>query len=148
LHRQKLSVAVRISVKALERFKKEVRARTSRVRRITGGELLADLDTFVRGWAGYYARFEGCRGQLEKLDRWIRLRIRQWLWVSWKTTENRMRNLVRGGASRSISRIAVGTISPWRAASGQAIGICVTNERIKRGGLLPLLSHWQRFAAS
>ena len=139
---------MRISPRALERFKDRVRACTSRVRRVPSALLLGELDTYLRGWAGYYARFAGCRSQLEKLDRWIRLRIRQWLWVSWKTPQNRLRQLLRGGAFEHKARLAVGTISAWKAAHGQAMSICVTNERIERAGLRPLLGHWQRFATS
>ena len=139
---------MRISPRALERLKDQIRARTSRVRRVPSAALLGELDAYLRGWAGYYARFDGCRPQLEKLDRWIRLRIRQWLWVSWKTSQNRMRQLVRAGISEHLARLAVGTISAWKAAQGKAMSICVTNERIERAGLRPLLGHWQRFATS
>ena len=139
---------MRISPQAIKRFKKEVRARTSRVRRVASKDLLADLDKLLQGWAGYYARFAGCRSQLEKLDRWIRLRIRQWLWVSWKTPRNRLRQLMRGGISEPMGRLAVGTISAWKAAHCKAMSICITNERIERAGLRPLLGYWQRFAAS
>lgn len=137
-----------ISAGAIDRFRREIRSRTSRVRRIRASELLSELAVFMRGWAGYFARFPGCRKQLEELDRWVRLRIRQWLWVSWKTTANRLRQLQRSGVSAYLSRIAVGTISPWRAAHGSAMGICVTNARIERAGLPPMMRTWERFAAS
>jgi RNA-directed DNA polymerase len=138
---------VRLSPRAVERFKEQIRSRTSRVRRISSRQLLAELDVYMRGWAGYYARFDGCGKQLGELDRWVRLRIRQWLWVSWKTPHRRWLNLRRGGVSAPTSRLAVGTRSAWRAAKGSAMGICVTNRRIEHAGLRPLLAHWQRFAA-
>jgi hypothetical protein len=137
---------VRISDKALRRFKTEVRRRTSRVRRIPGRVLLLELNTYTRGWGGYYARAGGSQKQLEELDRWTRRRVRQWVWVSWKTRANRQRQLIKGGVTFLAALAAVGTRSVWKAAGGQSLGICLSNARLRKAGLIPLLDLWQRFA--
>ena len=138
---------MRISARAIGLFRKEVRSRTPRVRRVPGRELLGGLDTYLRGWAGYYARFDGCRNQLKELDAWIRRRIRQWLWVGWKTPRNRRRQLRQGGVREPVLARSAWIRSAWKAAGSQAMCICVTNARIERAGLPPLMRHWQRFAA-
>jgi RNA-directed DNA polymerase len=141
-------VKIRISEKALARFKDAIRARTPRVRRVPARDFFRELDRYTAGWAGYYARFEDSRAQLADLDSWIRRRIRQWLWVQWKTPGNRRKNLLRGGVWKSKVNPAVWTRSAWKAAGGQALSYCVNNQRIREGGLIPLLEHWQRFASS
>jgi hypothetical protein len=137
---------VRISDKALRRFKSEVRRHTFRVRRIPGRALVLELNTYIRGWGGYYARADGAQKQLEELDRWTRKRVRQWTWVSWKTRANRLRQLTKGGVSLIPALAAVGTRSVWRAAGGRSLGICLSNARLRKAGLIPLLDLWQRFA--
>jgi group II intron reverse transcriptase/maturase len=137
---------ITISDRSLERFKDRVRELTSRVRRIPGKLMLEELNRYVRGWAGYYARYFGTHKQLDALDTWIRLRVRQWLWKQWKTPACRRRNLLRGGVRPPLARKAMYVDSPWRAAHGQALSICVTNARIRSGGLTPLLDHWRRLA--
>ena len=126
---------VRISDKALRRFKTEVRRRTSRVRRIPGRVLLLELNTYTRGWGGYYARAGGSQKQLEELDRWTRRRVRQWVWVSWKTRANRQRQLIKGGVTLLAALAAVGTRSVWKAAGGRSLGICLSNARLRKAGL-------------
>jgi len=140
------AVRIRISDKAVKRFKDEIRSLTSRNRRIPGRVLIAELNRFMRGWAGYYARFASCETQLAPLDTWIRIRIRQWLWKQWKTPANRLRNLLRGGVWKAKAEAAVWTRSYWKAAQGQAVSYCVNNQRIREAGLTPLKEHWQRFA--
>jgi len=108
--------------------------------------LLGDLDAYLRGWAGYYARFAGCRAQISDLDGWVRRRLRQWLWVGWKTSGNRRRHLLLGGVPRHHAEAACRIRSPWKASNNGSMKACVTNARIKRAGLVPLLDHWQRLA--
>jgi hypothetical protein len=139
---------IRISEKALRRYADEVRLRTSRVRRIPGHVFLLNLNIYVRGWALYYARADGSQNQLKKLDGWTRRRVRQWVWVSWKTRSNRYKQLLKGGVEPTSAKALVWTRSVWKASGARALGICLTNERIRRAGLTALLDYWQRFASS
>lgn len=139
---------MRISDKALKRFKDEVRSRTSRVKRVAARVMLAELDTYTRGWAGYYARSLDSGDQMKSLDGWIRRRIRQWLWVSWKTRANRKRQLLKGGIPSSVADAMVWTRSAWKLAGSRNFSRLIRNEHIQRGGLHPLMAHWRRFASS
>ena len=139
---------VRISDKTLKRFRGRVRAITSRVRRVPRGALVHELDRYMAGWAGHYARFAGSETQLKSLDGWVRRRLRQWLWVEWKTAANRRKHLLRGGAKPSDVAQAIHIRSAWRVSTHPALNVCVNNARITRSGLRPLLSFWQRFALS
>jgi RNA-directed DNA polymerase len=146
IYRWKREWAIRISDKALERFRDKVRLITSRRRRILGTTLFEELGRYTDGWAAYFARFAGCESQLNELDAWIRKRLRQWLWVKWKTWPNRRRHLIQGGVWPQKAKAAIWTRSAWKAAGGQAMAYCVNNSRIRRH-LIPLTEHWQRFAS-
>ena len=140
------AVEIRISDKALKRFKFAIRNLTRRRRRIPARVLISELNQYMRGWAGYYARYGSCQSQLDPLDKWIRIRLRQWLWTQWKTRGNRLRHLLRGGVWKVKAVAAIWTRSSWKAAQGQAASFCINNQRIRAAGLVPLLEYWQRFA--
>jgi hypothetical protein len=142
------AVRLRISDKALKSFKEEIRSKTSRVRRIPEEALFAELNRYMQGWAGYYARFWSCETQLTQLDPWIRIRVRQWFWVQWKTPANRFRNLRKGGVWKAKAEKAIWTRSAWKAAQGQAVSNCLNNQRLQEAGLMSLKDYWRRFATS
>src|SRR5881396_1532385 len=63
-----------IADKAVTRFKDRVRELTRRHRGVSLEKMTADLNPFVRGWAGYFG-FSQWR-ELPSLDGWIRRRLR------------------------------------------------------------------------
>jgi RNA-directed DNA polymerase len=138
---------VRISDKSLKRFKDEIRSRSSRVRRIRSKDFIGELDRYMRGWAGYYARSVGSWEQLKQLDGWVRRRIRQWLWVQWKTPRRRYSNLIQAGISEEHARKTSWTKSAWRAAGHGCVERCINNSHISKAGLTSLLDHKRRFAS-
>jgi len=82
-----------IADKAVTRFKDRVRELTRRHRGVSLEQMIADLNPFVRGWAGYFG-FSQWR-ELPSLDGWIRRRLRCVAWVQWKTRGQRYRELRR-----------------------------------------------------
>src|SRR6266481_3966337 len=76
-----------IADKAVTRFKDRVRELTRRHRGVSLEKMIADLNPFVRGWAGYFG-FSQWR-ELPSLDGWIRRRLRCVVWVQWKTRGQR-----------------------------------------------------------
>lgn len=138
---------VKISDKSLKRFKDEIRKRSSRVRRIREEEFMGELDRYMRGWAGYYARSVSSWSQLRELDWWVRRRVRQWLWVQWKTPYKRYSHLIRAGLPEALARKTVSTHSAWRAAGHRCVEYCINNTRIAQAGLTSLEQHKRRLAS-
>jgi RNA-directed DNA polymerase len=127
-----------ISDKAVGRFREKVRQITSRVRRIPARALLAELNGYTSGWANHYGRFAGCHSQLESLDGWIRRRLRQWLWVQWKTTANRLRHLRLAGVPPDLAAQALHIRSSWRVSTHRALSLCIGNRKIAAAGQRPM----------
>jgi RNA-directed DNA polymerase len=138
---------VRISDKSLRRFKDEIRARSSRVRRIPTKAFIGELDRYIRGWAGYYAKSVGSWDQLRVLDRWICRRIRQWLWVGWKTPYRRLSKLIQAGVPEDLARKTMWTKSAWRASGHGCLERIIQTKHIERAGLTLLEQHKRRFAS-
>jgi RNA-directed DNA polymerase len=126
-----------IADKAVIRFKDRVRELTRRHRGVSLEKMIADLNPFVRGWAGYFG-FSQWR-ELPSLDGWIRRRLRCVVWVQWKTRGQRYREL-RGlnVPERSASAAIFSPKGPWRLSSSQALHRAFTKARFRRLGLLSM----------
>jgi RNA-directed DNA polymerase len=78
----------RIAPKAMDRFKERVREITRRVRGISMEQRIKELARYLQGWLGYFG-FCQTPSVLEKLNSWIRRRIRNVFWQQWKTSRKR-----------------------------------------------------------
>ena len=85
-----------IHAKSLRRFCKRVRDLTARSRGRSLEAMTGELNSFLRGWAGYFR--PGLSATLAKmLDHWIRRRLRAFVWSQWKLPRTRIRNLMARG---------------------------------------------------
>ena len=126
-----------IADKAVTRFKDRVRELTRRHRGVSLEKMIADLNPFVRGWAGYFG-FSQWR-ELPSLDGWIRRRLRCVVWVQWKTRGQRYRELRRLNVpERSASAAIFSPKGPWRLSSSEALHRAFTKARFRRLGLLSM----------
>ena len=126
-----------IAAKAVTRFKDRVRALTRRHRGVSLEKMIADLNPFVRGWAGYFGFSQW--HELPSLDGWIRRRLRCVVWVQWKTRGQRYRELRRLKVpERSASAAIFSPKGPWRLSFSEALHRAVTKARFRRLGLLSI----------
>jgi RNA-directed DNA polymerase len=126
-----------IADKAVARFKHRVRELTRRHRGVSLERMIADLNPFVRGWAGYFG-FSQWR-EFASLDGWIRRRLRCVAWVQWKTRGQRYRELRRLRVSeRSASAAIFSPKGPWRLSFSEALHRAFTNVRFRRLGLISM----------
>jgi len=73
-------VRVRIDPEALKRAKGRLRQLTSRKRGVSMEQRIEEINRFTVGWTAYFALAD-TPTVLERLDRWLRRRLRQ---VRWK----------------------------------------------------------------
>lgn len=100
--------------------------------------MVAELASYVRGWGGYYAPLLSSTRTLRELDSWCRRRVRQYLWVQWKTPANRCRQMIRGGVAPKRARLACFAKGHWAASRFPEMSICLSNERLAAAGLVSL----------
>ena len=107
---------------------------------------LSELRSYLRGWAGYF----GLAAQLklfDKLDQWIRRRIRMCYWKRWRHPRTRRRELMRLGVSRRQAiRHAKSRKAYWHMARTIASGVGMTNKWLQEQGLVSLKSLWAQLA--
>jgi RNA-directed DNA polymerase len=144
-HRSFLGFAVKddpafrrcIADKAVTRFKDRVRELTRRHRGVSLEKMIADLNPFVRGWAGYFGFSQW--HELPSLDGWIRRRLRCVAWVQWKTRRQRYRELRRLKVpERSASAAIFSPKGPWRLSFSEALHRAFTKARFRRLGLISM----------
>ncbi|WP_218933101.1 group II intron reverse transcriptase/maturase [Roseimaritima multifibrata] len=137
---------INVSVKSILRFKQRVREITGRSRGISMDRRLGELRRYVRGWMGYF----GIASQLklfDKLDQWIRRRIRMCYWKQWKRPKRRREMLIRLGVPRRQAiRHARSRKGHWRMAKTIASNVGLTNKWLQEEGLLSLKTLWAQLA--
>jgi len=127
----------RIAPKAIARFKEQVREQTRRTRGISLRQMVKELATYLRGWLGY---FGDCQtpSVLQRLEAWLRRRLRSVVWKQWKRGRTRFRELRKRGIGKDLAAQTAGSPhGPWRLANSPALTIALPNAYFARLGLPP-----------
>ena len=64
-----------IAPRSLERVKRRIRQITRRKRGISLEQMIRELNSYLTGWVTYF-RYAACKGHLQRLDEWIRRKLR------------------------------------------------------------------------
>ena len=125
----------RIAPKALARFKERIRKLTRRTRGVSVDQMLGSLTRYLTGWRGYFGFCETPR-VLQRLDQWIRRRLRCFLWKQWKRGRTRFKKLVARGVSRDLAAQTAGSPhSAWRLSCSPALSIALPSRYFRSPGL-------------
>jgi len=137
---------INVANKSIGRFKQRIREITGRSRGISMERRLGELRRYARGWMGYF----GIASQLklfDKLDQWIRRRIRMCYWKQWKRPKRRRVMLIRLGVPRRQAiRHARSRKGYWHMAKTIASGVGMTNTWLAEQGLIGLKTLWAELA--
>ena len=143
---RKSRATINVSKKSIQRFKHRIREITGRSRGISMEHRLSLLRSYVRGWMGYY----GLASQLklfDRLDQWLRRRIRMCYWKQWRRPRKRRRELIRLGVPiRQAIRHARSRKGYWHMSKTIASGVGLTNAWLAEQGMLSLKTLWFELA--
>jgi len=129
----------RIAPKAIARFQERVREQTRRPRGISLSQMVQELATYLRGWLGY---FGDCQtpSVLQRLEMWLRRRLRSVVWKQWKRGCTRFRELRKRGIPQDLAAQTAGSPhGPWRLANSPALHIALPNAYFVTLGLPPMV---------
>ena len=90
-HRRDGEVRIRIAPQALERLHQRVRELTARTWSIAMEERISRLNRYLTGWGSYFGLAE-TPSTFERIDSWLRHRLRQVRWTEWKRPAARQHN--------------------------------------------------------
>ena len=78
---------------------------------------IKEINRYSDGWTAYFC-FADTPGVFEKLDRWLRRRLRQVRWKEWKRVRTKRRRLIALGIpERDAHRWACSRKGYWRISS-------------------------------
>jgi RNA-directed DNA polymerase len=115
----------RLAPKTVLRFKHRVRELTRRTRGISLEQMVKELSGYLQGWHGYFG-FCQTPSVLNKLEEWMRHRLRATAWKLWKRSRVRFRELQRRDVNRELIQQTVGSSSgPWRLSNSPAMSLAL-----------------------
>ncbi|SFO81662.1 RNA-directed DNA polymerase [Pseudomonas sp. NFACC24-1] len=97
------------------------------------------INPVLRGWAGYFKLTQGKRA-MEKLDGWVRHKLRCMVWRQWKQPSTRARNLIRLGIGegRACASASNGR-GPWWNSGAPHMNQALPKKLWDRLGLVSIL---------
>lgn len=135
-YRSKDGIKVCIHRKSVKRIKMKVKAHTSRSRSISIEERITNLSSLIGGWVNYF-KIADMRSHCQKLDEWMRRRLRMCIWKQWKGVRCRYDNLIRLGINNSKAWEFANTRKGyWRTSNSPIVTISITNTYFQNLGLL------------
>ncbi len=144
LCRRKRNIRLKVSAKAINRFKGDLKRLFRKGRGRSIRVTIKELAPKLRGWMNYF-RHIGVKGILQELDGWIRRHLRKILWRQWKRTYTRFKRLIRLGIreERAWKSVTNGRGAWWNAGASH-MNQALPKKLFDRIGLISLVDYNQR----
>ena len=139
---------IRLAPKTVERFKERVRKMTKRRWSIAMKTRIMKLKEYLMGWFGYFKLIE-TPSVWEKLDKWIRRRLRACMLKQWKLPKTKRKKLIGLGIPKEgATKIAGSRKGCWRLADSpqlkKALGLAFWHDQ----GLFSLTENYRKYCES
>jgi len=129
---------IRIASQALERAKTKIRQLTKPTKGRSLKQIIEELASYLIGWRGYFGHCE-TPSVLNRLDQWIRRRLRAVVWRQWKRGRKRYAALRKRDVDHNLAAQTSGSPKgPWRISKSPALNLALPNRYFAALGL-PLL---------
>jgi RNA-directed DNA polymerase len=134
----KRGLKIKVSDKALMKLKATVRMLSRRTRGHTLLQVIAEIRKSLLGWKAYFDIAE-VLSPLRDLDKWIRRRLRSYVWKQWGRKGYRL--LRRLGVKRQLAwNTAKSAHGPWRLSASPALYSALPNKYFQNLGLPELVA--------
>ena len=119
-----------------QRVKKALKLLTKRNRGISLTRMFEEIHRKMRGWLQYYS-IGKLTNFIQRLDKWLRVRIRQYIWKQWKKFKTKVTNLQKLGLSQRDAYVFASTRKGyWRTAHSKTLSYSLTNRKLEQLGLM------------
>lgn len=133
-----------LSKSSEERLKGKLRQITRRNRGVSLEQLLHELKSVIRGWLQYF-RYASMKSKLEKLDGWLRRRLKCFRLKQCKRTIGIVRFLRNLMVEETLCwRTALSGKGWWRLSNSPALSIGMNNKWFSEQGYYSLLENYGR----
>ena len=130
-------------LKSVQKFKEKLHDYSKRSWSVSMDYRISKMNPVIRGWINYF-RICDMKTLMKELDGWLRVRIRMCIWKQWKTPRRREWGLRKLGMNPFWAHLNANSRKGIMAiASSGIMNRTVTNDVLKRKGLLSLADHYQ-----
>ena len=134
---------IRVHRKSLAKAKEKLKLLTKRNRGRNVRRVMQEVKEFIRGWIGYF-RAADMKRTLMSWDKWMRRRIRMYIWKQWKKPKTKVANLRKlGGPADKAYRWGNSRLGCWRIAGSHVLKCSITNERLAAVGYFSILNYYE-----
>ncbi len=139
---------LKVSPQSIKRLKEKLRTLFRRGRGRNLGTVCGALAPIIRGWVAYY-RLAEVKVSFEKLDMWLRRKLRGILWRQWKRPKTRVKKLIMRGIDRARACVSANNgRGPWWNARSSHMHQAIPTSYLRKTGLLSLIEEHRRFASA
>jgi RNA-directed DNA polymerase len=133
---------IRVAKQSLQRAKQRIREITSRSKPYTMQQRIEKLNEFLTGWCNYFALADTAT-TFQRLDAWIRRRLRMCLWKQWKKPETKVKRLLALGIPKAKAYEWGNTRKKyWRIACSPILHITLNSAYWRSEGLKSLRARY------
>jgi RNA-directed DNA polymerase len=130
---------LRIAAESVKRFKENLEERFRQGRGRNLKRFIESLIPVLRGWFNYF-RLSEVKGTFEKLDGWIRRRLRNIIWRQWKRPRTRRKRLEQRGLSKERAwKSSVNGRGPWWNSGASQMNQAFPKKYFDKLGLVSLI---------
>lgn len=139
---------VRIAKESLERIKSKIREITSRKKPYSMEFRIEKLNQYMMGWCGYFALAD-TPSVFNKMDSWIKRRLRMCMWKDWKKPSTKVRKLTGLGVPEGKAyEWGNSRKSYWRISKSPILHKTLGNSYWSSLGLKSLMSRYETLRQS
>ena len=145
LHKTPGKIGIRPHGRILKRFKQKVKEITGRSRGQSIDAILLELRRYTIGWLNYFSIADMLK-KMQELNKWIRRRIRMYLWKQWKKISTRFENLQKLGLDKSKAWEYANTrLGYWRVAGSPILSRTLTDKYLESLGYMNIAKKYEVF---
>ncbi|MEG1191302.1 MAG: reverse transcriptase domain-containing protein [Oscillospiraceae bacterium] len=127
-------IYIRAHGKSIAKAKQKLKELTRRNQGRNVRKVMENVNTYIRGWLGYYY-IADMKRILQNWSEWLRRRLRMYIWKQWKKPRTKVQNLQKLGiAKEQAYQWGNSRLGYWRIAGSPVLTRSITNEKLTLAG--------------
>lgn len=134
---------IRVHAKSVKKARQKLKVLTSRSQGCRNVRMvMARVKVYILGWLGYFG-IASMKTTMQEWDKWLRRRLRMYIWKQWKVPKARIRNLMKLGVPEYKAHRWGYVKGYWRVAGSPVLTSSITNKRLAQAGYYSISSRYE-----
>ena len=134
---------IRVHAKSLKKAKQKLKELTSRSQGRNVRAVMKRIKIFMTGWLAYFG-IASMKNTIAEWNRWLRRRIRMYIWKQWKKPKTRVQNLIKLGMEPwKAYRNGNTRKGYWAVAGSGILSTTITDKRLAQAGYFDILAKYE-----